>query len=136
MTDYLSLAEILAIHADQIERYGGVHGVRDRTALNELVGQFQSGYSVDPIREAAKLWRGLAQNEPFVDGNKRTAIAATYTFLAINGMHLTADAEDAYRFIDGLHEGGWFRFGNLEPWLRLNSESSPAALDVGSSPES
>lgn len=136
MTDYLSLEEILAIHADQIERYGGVHGVRDRSALNELVEQFQSGHSVDLIQEAAALWRGLAQNQPFVDGNKRTAIAATYTFLAINGIHLTADAEEAHTFIDGLHEGGWFRFGNLEPWLRLNSEASPAALDVGSSPES
>ena len=134
MIDYLSLVEILAIHADQIERYGGVHGVRDRGALNELVDRPQSGRSADLIREAARLWRGLAQNEPFVDGNKRTAIAATYTFLAVNGTHLTANAEEAYAFISGLHEGGWFRFGNLEPWLRLNSETSPAAMEIDPSP--
>lgn len=135
MTDYLSLAEIVSIHADQIERYGGAHGIRDRSALEELVDRPQSVPSADLIREAAKLWRGLAQNQPFVDGNKRTAIAATYTFLAINGMHLTADSEEAYAFISGLHEGGWFRFGNLEPWLRLNSEASPVALDISSSAE-
>ncbi len=136
MTDYLSLAEIVSIHADQIERYGGVHGVRDRGALVELVARPQADLSPDLIRDAARLWRGLAQNEPFVDGNKRTAIAATYTFLAINGVHLTAEADEIYAFVSGLHEGGWFRLGNLEPWLRLNSESSPTLLNVDSSPES
>ena len=136
MTDYLSLAEILAIHADQIDRYGGIHGVRDHGVLQELAERPHSTYSADLIREAAKLWRGLAQNEPFIDGNKRTAIAATFTFLAINGAHLTADAGEVYAFISGLHEGGWFRFGNLEPWLRLNTERTSAALDVDRPEES
>jgi len=45
----------------------------------------------DLIKEAAALWEGLAQNHPFIDGNKRTAFAAVYTFLAINGGRITAE---------------------------------------------
>jgi len=46
-------------------------------------------------KEAAALWESLAQNHPFIDGNKRVAFAATYTFLAINGMRIAADAKAA-----------------------------------------
>lgn len=121
MTDYLALAEVLAIHADQIERYGGSHGIRDAGALEAALYRPQTGYYGDIIEEAAALWESLAQNHPFIDGNKRVGFAATYTFLAINGMRLTADAEEAYAFIAGLYEAGMFRFDQLEPWLRRNS---------------
>ncbi len=60
----------------------------------------------------------LAQNHPFIDGNKRTAFAATYTFLAINGAQLTADAGEADAFIARLYDAGTFLFEELEPWLR------------------
>ena len=70
------------------------------------------------------MWESLAQNRPFIDGNKRTAFAATYTFLAINGSQLTADAEDAFVFISGLYENGAFRFDALVPWLRINVKIS------------
>ncbi len=78
----------------------------------------QSGYYTDLIEEAAALWESLAQYHPFVDGDKRAAFAATYTFLAINGMRLTADAQETYRFIARLHRRGRFRFDRLIPWLR------------------
>jgi death-on-curing protein len=120
MTDYLTLAEVLAIHADQIERYGGSLGVRDAGLLEAALFRPQTGYYADLIEEAAALWESLAQNHPFIDGNKRTAFAATYTFLAINGAGLTADAGKAYVFISGLYETGTFRFDKLVPWLRRN----------------
>ena len=78
----------------------------------------QTGYYADLIEEAAALWESLAQNHPFIDGNKRTAFAATYTFLAINGARLTADAEETYAFVAALHEAGQFSFDQLVPWLR------------------
>src|SRR5579872_4640368 len=99
MTDYLTVAEVLAMHADQIERYGGSHGVRDRGRIEAALFRPQSGYYADHIEEAAVLWESLAQNRPFIDGNKRTALAATHTFLAINGARLTADAQETYAFI-------------------------------------
>jgi death-on-curing protein len=74
----------------------------------------------DLIEEAAALWESLAQNHPFIDGNKRAAFAATYTFLAINGAHLTADAAEAYDFVAGLYESNQFTFDRLVPWLRSN----------------
>ena len=118
MTDYLTVAEVLAIHADQIERYGGSHGVRDPGLLEAALFRPQTGYYADVIEEAAALWESLAQNHPFVDGNKRTAFAATYTFLAINGTRLTAKAEDTYIFIAELYEANQFSFDKLVPWLR------------------
>jgi death on curing protein len=120
MTDYLTLPEVLAMHADQIDRYGGTQGVRDHGLLESALYRPQTGYYADLVEEAAALWESLAQNHPFIDGNKRTAFAATYTFLAINGVQLTANAEDAYAFVWGLYEEGVFSFDKLVPWLRSN----------------
>src|ERR1700683_1926315 len=120
MTDYLTVVEVLAMHADQIERYGGTHGVRDQGLLEAALYRPQTGYYADLIEETAALWESLSQNHPFVDGNKRTAFAAAYTFLAINGWRLTAGAEPAIAFITGLYEVSQFSFEKLAPWLREN----------------
>ena len=120
MSDYLTLAEVLAIHADQIQRYGGSEGIRDAGLLEAALYRPQTGYYADLVEEAAALWESLTQNHPFVDGNKRVAFAATYTFLAINGVRLTAGPEEAYAFISGLYEAGTFRFDKLASWLRRN----------------
>lgn len=116
--DYLTVAEVLAMHTDQIERYGGTHGVRDQGLLEAALFRPQTGYYADLIEEAAALWESLAQNHAFLDGNKRTAFAATYTFLAINGARLKADADETYSFVAALYEGNQFSFDRLVPWLR------------------
>ena len=82
----------------------------------------QTGYYGDVILEAAALWESLTQNHPFVDGNKRTAFAVTYTFLAINGVRITADADATYTLISGALEAGNFQFDILADWLRKNTE--------------
>lgn len=120
MTDYLTMAEVLAIHADQIARYGGSQGVRDAGILEAALYRPQTGYYADLVEEAAALWESLAQNHPFIDGNKRTAFAAAYTFLAINGSQLTADPVEVYAFISELYAAGTFSFDELAPWLRRN----------------
>jgi len=121
MTDYLTVAEVLAMHTDQIERYGGRHGVRDPGLLEAALYRPQTGYYAGLIEEAAALWESLAQNHAFVDGNKRTAFAATYTFLAINGVRLTANSEETYDFIVELYETNQFSFEKLVPWLRRHT---------------
>ena len=78
----------------------------------------RSGYYADLIEEAAALWESLAQNHAFLDGNKRMAFAATYTFLAINGARLTADARETDDFMAALYEANQFSFDKLVPWLR------------------
>jgi len=120
MSDYLTIIEVLAIHEDQIARYGGSEGVRDMGLLEAALYRPQTGYYTDLIEEAAALWESLGQNHPFVDGNKRTAFAVTYTFLAINGGRITAEALETYTFIIGLHEAGTFNFVQLTKWLRAN----------------
>lgn len=121
MTDYLTVVEVLAIHADQIDRYGGSEGLRDPGSLEAALFRPQTGYYADLIEQAAALWESLAQNHPFIGGNKRTAFAVTYTFLAINGLRITAEADPAAAFILGLHEAGTFEFTRLAAWLLANT---------------
>ena len=123
MIEYLTLVEVLAMHADQIERYGGSTGLRDAGLLESALYRPQTGYYSDLIAEAAALWESMAQNHPFIDGNKRTAFAAMYTFLAINGAQLTADAAVTYALRFGMYEAGTFNFINLEFWLRAHVKS-------------
>ena len=127
MTDYLTVAEALAMQADQIDRYGGSHGVRDHGLLEAALYRPQTGYYADLIEEAAALWESLAQNHPFIDGDKRTAFAATYTFLTINGARLTADAQETYVFVAALYEAGQFSFDKLVSWLRSHVTHDPPA---------
>ena len=124
MTEYLSIVEVLAMHEDQIARYGGAAGLRDPGQLEAALFRPQTGYYADLIEEAAALWESLSQNHPFLDGNKRTAFAATYTFLALNGLRLTADAEATYLFMIELYESQRFNFEALSNWLRQNTKSS------------
>ncbi len=126
MTDYLTVIEVLAIHDNQTGRYGGAAGVRDRGLLEAALFRPQTGYYADLIEEAAALWESLSQNHPFVDGDKRTAFAATYTFLAINGARLTASASETEAFILGLHAAGTFNFEHLSRWLRLSIDFETA----------
>lgn len=118
MTDYLTVVDVLAIHADQIDRYGGSHGLRDAGLLEAALFRPQTGYYADVIEEAAALWESLSQSHAFIDGNKRTAFAATFTFLAVNGVDLKATADETHFFISNLHDSGTFRFDELVRWLR------------------
>ena len=123
MTDHLTVIEVLAIHADQIERYGCADGVRDRGLLEAALFRPQTGHCTDLIEKAAALWESLAQNHPFIDGNKRVAFAVTHTFLTITGVRITAAANDTFTFISGLLETGRFEFGDLVRWLRENTDT-------------
>ncbi|MBW8733318.1 MAG: type II toxin-antitoxin system death-on-curing family toxin [Asticcacaulis sp.] len=116
--DYLTLNEILQLHAEQITLFGGAHGIRDVGQLEAAIGRPQQGYYPDIIAEASALWESLSQNHPFVDGNKRTAFASMHVFLLINGWRLTADHEETWLFVSSLYETHSFRFDVLEPWLR------------------
>jgi len=121
VTDYLTVADVLAIHEDLIARYGGAQGIRDPGLLEAALFRPQTGYYADLIAEAAALWESLSQNHPFVDGNKRVAFAAGLVFLNINGVELEVDADQAWRFLSGLYEQHRFEFEALDVWLHANS---------------
>ena len=121
--DYIMVDDILAIHAYQIERYGCGQGIRDPGLLEAALFRPQTGYYPTLIEEAAALWESLSQNHPFVDGNKRTAFAATYVFLAINGLDITATDDEAQDFVLGLYETSSVTFDNLRAWLGENTKA-------------
>jgi len=86
---FLTLDEVLEIHTEQIERYGGLDGIRDLAGLESAIAAprmtFGSQYlhcSV-PAMAAAYLFH-LCQNHPFIDGNKRVGVNAAITFLLLN----------------------------------------------------
>jgi death-on-curing protein len=120
--DYIRVDDVLIIHADQISRYGGVLGVRDPGLLEAALFRPQTGHYPTLIDEAAALWESLSQNHPFVDGNKRTAFAATYVFLSINGLTIIATDQDTQSFVLGLYETGQLKFERLREWLSRNTE--------------
>jgi len=120
--DYIRVDDILAINADQIERYGGGQGIRDPGLLEAALFRPQTGYYPTLIDEAAALWESLSQNHPFVDGNKRTAFAATYVFLAINGLDITATDDEAQDFVLELYSASSVTFDNLRAWLSENTQ--------------
>ena len=121
--DYIRVDDILAIHADQIARYGGGEGIRDLGLLEAALFRPQTGHYPILIDEAAALWESLSQNHPFVDGNKRTAFAATYVFLAINGLEITATDDEAQDFVLGLYDTSSVTFENLRVWLDENTKA-------------
>lgn len=90
------------LHAQQIERFGGSHGVLDRgvveSSLNRPINRYHYGGSgVDLADLAAAYLYGFAQSQGFVDGNKRIALAATLVFLAVNGRRLHVLGEELFR---------------------------------------
>lgn len=118
MATYLTVVEILAIHAILIDEFGGTEGVRDLGALEAAVFRPQTGYYEDPIAEAAALFESLIQNHPFLDGNKRTALAAADVRLRMNGLELGGDSLDHHKFIIGLMEAGDLDWKAIDTWLR------------------
>ena len=96
---FLGLEEVLALHAEQIELYGGAAGVRDLGLLESAVSapetSFDGRYLHGTLPEmAAAYFYHLAQNHAFVDGNKRVAAASMFMFLYLNELELHCDEDE------------------------------------------
>lgn len=117
---YLTIAEVLAIHQQQIEDYGGTYGIRDLTLLESAVFRPQIGYYTNVVEEAAALMESLGNNHPFLDGNKRVAFAAAHTFLLINGLDLQIEVKAAFEFIMNSLSCGEFRFAHILAWMNAH----------------
>ena len=98
-TLFLTLEEVLDLHRQLIQRFGGADGVRDPGLLESALARPRSGYYSSLSEQAAALMQSLAGNHAFVDGNKRVAFAATAVFLRMNGYALRVDADEAERFL-------------------------------------
>jgi death-on-curing protein len=123
MKKYLTKDEIVVIHNNLIDEFGGLHGIRDNNSLESAVMRPQSGYYKDIYEEASALMESLALNHSFVDGNKRISFFATDVFLRMNGYFIDCKTKDAYNFFIENLENNTFRFYNILNWLKENSRS-------------
>lgn len=90
---FLTLAEVVEIHNDQIKRYGGSRILRDLGLLESALAQPEASFSGEWLHKdlyemAAAYAYHLCQNHPFVDGNKRTALACALVFMELNGVSI------------------------------------------------
>lgn len=91
---WLTRATVEAIHLNQIREHGGQYGIRDTSLLESALARpiNRRGYEreSDIAKLAAAYGYGLAKNHCFIDGNKRVAFMAMYTFLGLNGYEIEA----------------------------------------------
>ena len=108
------------MHRELIDEFGGLHGLRDRGALEAAVFRPQNGYYNSLAEEAAALMESLANNRPFMDGNKRIAFSAADTFLARSGFYPDANAIETHRFMMEALADSTFRFGRILDWIKAS----------------
>lgn len=114
----------LAMHETLIREYGGSGGVRDEGLLESALArpQNQAAYGDPSLAELAAAYAfGIARNHAFVDGNKRTALMAAYTFLRMNGLRLSAPEVEAVTMIRDL-AAGEIGEEELAAWIGANIE--------------
>ena len=107
---FLSMDEVLQIQVDQIQRYGGSLGVRDRDLLSSAIAMAEAGFGGEYLHSnlfemAAAYLFHIVQNHPFVDGNKRVGTMAAFTFLKLNGHTLRVDDADFESLVLSVAEG-------------------------------
>ena len=134
MAQYLTVAEVYAMQSRLIDLFGGLHGVRDKGAVEAAVFRPQTGYYNSLEEEAAALMESLGNKHGFLDGNKRIAFAATDTFLEINGFYLDVIAEEADEVIHGSMDRHEFKFAQILGWIREHIKSLLAAPHSHHSP--
>jgi len=109
--DFLTLAEIIEIHSNQIELYGGLKGIRDISLLSSALSMpratFDGQYLNNDLFEmsAAYIYH-ICQNHPFVDGNKRAALVAGLMFLDFNGIEINDPDGALYSMMMKVASGG------------------------------
>jgi death-on-curing protein len=112
-----------AIHDLQIGEHGGSPGIRDigllESGLNRPVNIAAYEAAEDLSRLGAAYLHGIAKNHPFIDGNKRTALAVLGLFLAMNGYEIVATDEALYKAVLGAAEGSLGE-QDFAGWLRQN----------------
>lgn len=125
--EFLDVGDVLQIHADQLERYGGPSGVRDLGLLESAVsmprashaGEFLHG---DLFAMAAAYLFHITRNHPFLDGNKRTGAASALVLLDLHGIEMTASDDALHDLVIGVATGTVSK-ETVAHFLRVHSRS-------------
>jgi death on curing protein len=117
---------VLALHDQILDKTGGQRGILNRTAVESALeraawGPF--GNVPDLFDRAALLLRGICQDHPFADGNKRTAFEATDLLLAMNGRRIAAPPERVVALMLAVAQGQ-LELDSIAGWLRGNTKDN------------
>lgn len=118
---WISKKTALTAHSMQLAEHGGSDGIRDESLLESALAKPQNVFAYendsDLFRLAASHAFGIAKNHPFVDGNKRTALAVSAGFLVLNGWDLSAPRDEVYLIFLSLADGSLSEV-DLADWFR------------------
>ena len=122
---FLTFEQILAIHDNQIELYGGRHGIRDLALFESAVMRPQTTFGGKDLyptifNKAAVLMHSLVMNHPFIDGNKRTGVVSALMFLESNGIEIITGQKEIVKVALEL-ESKSIDINNLASWFKNNS---------------
>lgn len=125
MTQYLTIEEILRLHFQVIEDYGGSHGVRDEGRIHSVANApKQVAYGIeqypDIVTKAAVYLRNIISDHPFVDDNKRTALTVSGIFLSRNGYKLSAGPKELEDFVISIATER-YDIDKISSWLKVNA---------------
>ena len=126
-TVFLTLDEVLAIHAHQVTRYGGALGIRDRTLLESALAMPEAVFGDQFLHpslheQAAAYLFHLVKNHPFVDGNKRVGLACCLAFLRLNDVRIRASDDEVVEIVLGVI-GGHRSKADVAVFLRERTSS-------------
>jgi death-on-curing protein len=113
---------VITIHELLIEKYGGIHGIRDSKGLDSAVTRpfvtfdLQELYHT-PISKAAALIESLICNHPFLDGNKRIGYVMMRFFLLQNKLDIKASQTEKYDFVIKI-ANGQIQFDQILVWIK------------------
>ena len=123
---YLTAQQVLFLHARLVAETGGSHGVRDLSMLLSALGRPQASYDKqdlypDLFTKSAAFMDSLIRNHPFMDGNKRTGIAASALFLRTNGFQLNATNTELEIYTLQVAQSE-HTIEEIAAWLQINTQ--------------
>jgi death on curing protein len=125
---FLNLEDVLTLHEMQIERYGGATGMRDQGLLESAIGMPQASFGGEFMHKglfemAAAYAFHIAENQPFVDGNKRTALAAALVFLDWHQIEIEEPNGELYTAMIQIAERKLDKAGLAQLFKRLSKQA-------------
>ena len=122
---YLTLDELLVIHDNMVELYGGSFGVRDLGLIQSALARPQATFGGEDLYpmawdKAAALLQSMTMNHPFLDGNKRTAYETMKRFLYMNGYAIKTSQKEIVRMCVAVDNEGW-GIKEIVGWLKKHA---------------
>lgn len=126
---FLTVDEVLELHSLQLANYGGLPGIRDRGLIESAVMMSQASFGgffvhANTYEMAAAYAFHIAENQPFIDGNKRTGLAAALVFLDWHQIEINDPNEDLYKAMIDLSSKNLDKPGLAVLFQRLSVESA------------